>query len=266
MQCFVIFFVPLCSYLWNILPPSVVFSLCAKLCHQVVLIVGKWTAWGDSGSHRWQHRHKRFCSLWARELFVPIWGTGRSIGRYGRQFCLRVRYASGTTCTEGEPPQVDGQFAASHLPPLLIHVLLEKLPLVFLSVFCTMHCNTGLFISPWNTLENWLMPQLNEDSNDYFFQPDGSPVHYKDVWGYLSRNLPQRCIGRTGKEDDALTRWPPRSPDLTPCDFFFWGLWRTLSLCLHSPLISRISQQYHRCCGSRWPWYADTCGRRWTIA
>jgi len=72
-------------------------------------------------------------------------------------------------------------------------------------------------------LENWLMSQLNEDSNDYIFQQDGSLTHYKDVRGYLNRNLPQRWIGRTGKEDDALMRWPPRSPDLTPCDFFFWG-------------------------------------------
>jgi hypothetical protein len=30
-------------------------------------------------------------------------------------------------------------------------------------------------------------------------------------------------IGSTGQEDEALKRWPPRSPDLTPCDFFFWG-------------------------------------------
>ena len=72
-------------------------------------------------------------------------------------------------------------------------------------------------------LENWLMPQFNEDSNDYTFQQDGSPTHYKDVRRYLNRNLPQRWIGRTGKEDDALMRWPHRSPDLTPCDFFFWG-------------------------------------------
>ena len=21
-----------------------------------------------------------------------------------------------------------------------------------------------------------------------------------------------------------MTRWPPRSPDLTPCDFFLWGV------------------------------------------
>ena len=30
-------------------------------------------------------------------------------------------------------------------------------------------------------------------------------------------------IGRTGQEDDALMRWPPRSPDLTLYDFFLWG-------------------------------------------
>jgi len=71
-------------------------------------------------------------------------------------------------------------------------------------------------------LEYWLMPELNEDSNDYIFQKDGSPAHYKDVRGYLNRNLPQRWIGRTGKKDDALVQWPPRSPDLTPSEFFFW--------------------------------------------
>ena len=31
------------------------------------------------------------------------------------------------------------------------------------------------------------------------------------------------CFGiRTGQEDNALMRWSPRSPDLTPCDFFLW--------------------------------------------
>jgi len=37
---------------------------------------------------------------------------------------------------------------------------------------------TGLFKSPWNMSENWQMPQLNEDSNDYIFQQDGSPAHH----------------------------------------------------------------------------------------
>jgi len=62
------------------------------------------------------------------------------------------------------------------------------------SVASGTHCiyNTGFFISPWNILENWLMPQLNEDSNVYIFQQDGSRAHYKDVRGYLNWNLPQR--------------------------------------------------------------------------
>ena len=64
---------------------------------------------------------------------------------------------------------------------------------------------------------------IDEESNDYIFQQEGSPAHYKDVRGYLNRKLSQRWIERTGKEDDALMRWPSRSPDLTPCDFFFWG-------------------------------------------
>ena len=59
---------------------------------------------------------------------------------------------------------------------------------------------TGLYISPWNMLENWLMPQLNDDSNDYIFQQDVSPAHYKAVRGYLNRNLPQRWLGLTGKK------------------------------------------------------------------
>ena len=64
----------------------------------------------------------------------------------------------------------------------------------------------------------------NEDSNDYIFQQDGSPAHYKDMREYLNGNLPQRWIGHTGKEDDALMLWPARSPDLTPCYFSSAGL------------------------------------------
>ena len=38
----------------------------------------------------------------------------------------------------------------------------------------------------------------------------------------LNRVLQQRWIGRVAKGDNHLP-WPPRSPDLTPCDFFLWG-------------------------------------------
>jgi hypothetical protein len=62
------------------------------------------------------------------------------------------------------------------------------------------------------------MPQLDDDSEDFIYQQDGPPLHYYHlVRGYLNQYLPQRWIGRTAANDQALLRWPSRSPDLTPC-------------------------------------------------
>jgi hypothetical protein len=33
--------------------------------------------------------------------------------------------------------------------------------------------------------------------------------------------LPQRWIGRAAEWDRYFVKWPPRSPDITPCDFFY---------------------------------------------
>jgi hypothetical protein len=35
--------------------------------------------------------------------------------------------------------------------------------------------------------------------------------------------LPDRWVGRAGAADEEWMQWPPRSPDLTPRDFFLWG-------------------------------------------
>lgn len=54
---------------------------------------------------------------------------------------------------------------------------------------------------------------------DVYFQQDGAPPHYSLlVRAYLNTTFPNRWIGRLGP-----IRWPPRSPDLTPLDFFLWG-------------------------------------------
>lgn len=51
------------------------------------------------------------------------------------------------------------------------------------------------------------------------FQQDGAPAHFsKDVRQYLDYHFPNRWIGRGGP-----IRWAPRSPDLTPSDFYLWG-------------------------------------------
>lgn len=52
-----------------------------------------------------------------------------------------------------------------------------------------------------------------------WFQHDGAPPHYfAPVRQYLNNWLPDRWIGRGGP-----LAWPPRSPDLSPGDFFLWG-------------------------------------------
>lgn len=57
-----------------------------------------------------------------------------------------------------------------------------------------------------------------------WFQHDGAPAHFSvDVRNALNIMYPGRWIGRGGP-----IRWPPRSPDLSCLDFFFWGHMKSL--------------------------------------
>lgn len=72
-------------------------------------------------------------------------------------------------------------------------------------------------------LRNWLMPQLTE-VGDYLLQQDGAPLHWhRNVRNFLNEVLPIRWIGRAGPNDQVFLHWPPKSPDLTVCDFLLWG-------------------------------------------
>lgn len=52
-----------------------------------------------------------------------------------------------------------------------------------------------------------------------YFQQDGHPAHTSlQARTVLNREYPDRWIGLHGPQE-----WPPRSPDLTPMDFFLWG-------------------------------------------
>lgn len=61
---------------------------------------------------------------------------------------------------------------------------------------------------------------LNEDGSfPCYFQQDGAPPHYGTVVRqWLDGQFPGHWIGRRGSVE-----WPPRSPDLTPLDFYLWG-------------------------------------------
>ena len=72
-------------------------------------------------------------------------------------------------------------------------------------------------------LQPWLMPQL-QNIQTFIFQQDGSPIHFHcEVRQYLNTVLPGRWMGRVSGNDQPLMLWPPRSPDITPCEFFLWG-------------------------------------------
>ncbi len=67
-----------------------------------------------------------------------------------------------------------------------------------------------------------LLDELNLDQNErdkIIFQQDGAPPHFSnDVRQWLTENYPT-WIGRAGP-----VPWPARSPDLSPLDFFVWGM------------------------------------------
>ena len=57
-------------------------------------------------------------------------------------------------------------------------------------------------------------------------QQDGAPCHFTvDARAILDEKVPGRWIRRRGPME-----WPPRSPDLTPCDFGFLGVLAEQSL------------------------------------
>ena len=58
------------------------------------------------------------------------------------------------------------------------------------------------------------------DFNKLYFQQDGAPPHYATaVRNLLDETFPDKWIGRQGPIE-----FPPRSPDITPMDFFVWGV------------------------------------------
>ncbi|GFW41844.1 uncharacterized protein TNCV_5541 [Trichonephila clavipes] len=71
-----------------------------------------------------------------------------------------------------------------------------------------------------------LFPQLEEkEPNSFIWQQDGAPPHWHlSVHDLFHITVPIQWIGRKEPTDKACIAWPPRSPDLTPCDFYLWGL------------------------------------------
>ena len=69
-------------------------------------------------------------------------------------------------------------------------------------------------------LPNLLRNVLHNIQEIMWFQQDGAPAHRsRQVKNYLNERFPNRWIDL----GSTTQIWPPRSPDLTPLDFFLWG-------------------------------------------
>lgn len=72
-------------------------------------------------------------------------------------------------------------------------------------------------------INDYLIPELDRrgiDTNEVVYMHDGAPAHYTDD---VQRLLNDNFQGFIGRGDLALVKWPARSPDLNPLDFFLWS-------------------------------------------
>ena len=70
-------------------------------------------------------------------------------------------------------------------------------------------------------MRNFMIPEIEKQGlvQDFWFQQDGATSHTaRETMALLREHFPGRLISRFGD-----VPWPPRSPDLTPADFFLWG-------------------------------------------
>ena len=68
-------------------------------------------------------------------------------------------------------------------------------------------------------MTEYVSPQLEQYQPQVIFQQNNAPPHWvREVCQFLNETFPDRWIGG----DDPIS-WPPRSPDITPLDFFLWG-------------------------------------------
>lgn len=84
----------------------------------------------------------------------------------------------------------------------------------------TVTVTSARYIEMVNT---FFIPELQRrciDRQHLWFQQDGAMAHTTSASMAVMRSLfPNRLISRFGD-----VSWPPRSPDLSTCDFFLWGL------------------------------------------
>jgi hypothetical protein len=83
----------------------------------------------------------------------------------------------------------------------------------------------------------WTSQAINMDT--LWFQQDGAPAHTS----YLARDVLNEHFDRTRVIAKFFPfAWPPRSPDLTVCDYHFWGVHKHLTYQNPTPNIAVLKR------------------------
>ena len=79
-------------------------------------------------------------------------------------------------------------------------------------------------------LKDTVVPQISQWLDCIYFQQDGAPPHVaRTVKTFLEDTFGERVISR-----NFPNFWPPRSPDLSPVDYWLWGMVKA-KVYSHSP-------------------------------
>ena len=71
------------------------------------------------------------------------------------------------------------------------------------------------------TTQKFFPSKFLQNIPTFIFQHDGSPANFHcEVRQYLNTVLPGRWRGRASGNNQPLMLWPPRFPNIRPCDFF----------------------------------------------
>lgn len=82
-----------------------------------------------------------------------------------------------------------------------------------------------------------------------WWQQDGAPPHFaRQVTEHLDEVYRGRWIGRNGP-----ILWPPRSPDITPLDFFLWGYLKDIVYTIEPRNLEDLKNRIRRACQSVTP-------------
>ncbi|GFU24455.1 uncharacterized protein TNCV_2264211 [Trichonephila clavipes] len=97
-----------------------------------------------------------------------------------------------------------------------------------------------------DTLQLWLIPQLEEsEPNNFIWQQDGAPPYsHLSVRDWLYILYSTTGLATKKPPEKASIAWPPRSPNLTPDDFYLWGFFKDCNYVPSQP--ADLSDLIHR--------------------